>query len=160
MKYASCLLLLVTFFSFGQCPIDKGQGQFNAGFGFSTNGVPVYVGFDYGLGKDISVGGEFSFRQYRSNGTFTHNIIGIIGNVNYHFNRIANLPSKFDVYLGLNLGYYVWNSPSGYLGEGSRLGLGGQLGGRYYFNDHFGANLEFGGGLGSSGGKVGISYRF
>lgn len=40
----------------------------------------------------------------------------------------------------------------------SGLGLGVQVGGRYYFNDRLGLNLEFGGGF-VSGGKIGISCK-
>jgi outer membrane immunogenic protein len=39
------------------------------------------------------------------------------------------------------------------------LGLGIQVGGRYYFNEKFGLNLEFGGGNYVSGGKFGISLK-
>jgi len=39
----------------------------------------------------------------------------------------------------------------------SGLGIGAQVGGRYYFSDNVGINIEFGGGNAFSGGKVGIS---
>jgi len=39
------------------------------------------------------------------------------------------------------------------------LGIGGQIGGRYYFTEKFGVNLEFGGGNAYSGGKLGISIK-
>jgi outer membrane immunogenic protein len=42
----------------------------------------------------------------------------------------------------------------------SGVGLGAQLGGRYYFSDKFGINLEVGGGNAFSGGKFGISVKF
>jgi outer membrane immunogenic protein len=147
--------------SFGQCPIEKGQGQFNAGVGLSTRGLPVYLGYDRGIGKDISIGGEFSFRQYNNSAIgYSSAIIGISGNANYHFTRLLGIGNNIDVYLGLNLGYYLWsNSNVVNSSDGSNFGLGGQLGGRYYFNDRFGVNLEFGGGNVFSGGKLGISLR-
>jgi hypothetical protein len=49
--------------------------------------------------------------------------------------------------------HWVLKVPSG-------LGLGAQIGGRYFFKDNFGLNLEFGGGNALSGGKFGITYIF
>jgi len=150
--------------AFAQGPLDKGQGQFNAGIGFSSWGVPVYIGFDVGVHPDITVGGELSFRFYNDRfegNRYGNSVVGIAGNGNYHFNSLLKIPRNFDFYAGLNLGFYVWNTPSDYNGpHSSGLGLGAQIGGRYYFNDRFGLNLEFGGGNEFSGGKFGFSVRF
>ncbi len=162
------MLIIVFVFFAGilqaQGPLDKGQGQFNAGVGFSSWGVPIYLGFDVGVHRDITIGGELSFRFYndRFEGRgYDNSIVGIAGNGNYHFNTLLNIPRNFDFYAGLNVGFYLWNTPSDYNGpHSSGLGLGAQVGGRYYFNDHFGLNLEFGGGNEFSGGKFGISVRF
>ena len=151
---------------FAQAPIGIGQAQINAGFGFSSWGLPVYGGIDFGVHKDITVGGELSFRSYNdyygsNNISSGHTIIGISANGNYHFNTLLDIPEEWDVYAGANLGYYIWHTnDSNYKGSGSSgLGLGIQVGGRYYFNDKFGINLEFGSGNSFSGGKVGISIR-
>ena len=148
---------------FAQAPIAVGQSQFNAGVGFSSWGVPVYLGFDYGVHPDITLGAEISFRSHserRAGSRYNHSIIGISGNANYHLNRILNIPSNWDFYAGLNLGFYIWSSPDGYDGSGSSgLGFGGQIGGRYYFTETFGLNLEFGGGNAFSGGKFGLSIK-
>ena len=157
------ILVIAVTGAFAQSPIGKGESQLNAGLGLSSWGLPVYVGLDYGVHPDITVGGELSFRSYSDKivGTkYSHSIIGISGNGNYHFNRVLNIPEPWDFYAGLNLGFYVWNSPSGYAGShSSGLGLGGQVGGRYYFSDKFGVNLEFGGGNAFGGGKVGITLK-
>ncbi|GAB1468890.1 hypothetical protein MASR2M64_16530 [Candidatus Cloacimonadota bacterium] len=146
-----------------QNPLAQGQNQINAGLGFSSWGVPVYVGFDHGISNDISLGGEISYNSYTENygnKDYKHSIIGFSGNGNYHFNRVLNIPSDWDFYAGLNVGFYVWSSPKEYNGSNSSgLGLGGQLGGRYYLTDKLGVNLEFGGGNAFSGGKLGISYK-
>jgi outer membrane immunogenic protein len=157
-------LLLITNFSFAQYALSKGETQLNAGVGFSGWGVPVYVGLDVGVHPDISVGGELSFRSYndRWNGNrYKHNIIGISANGNYHFNSLLDIPKQWDFYAGLNLGFYIWStSDNEYDGDGSSgLGLGAQVGGRYYFNDRFGINLEVGGASAFSGGKFGISLK-
>jgi hypothetical protein len=148
----------------GQAPIGIGETQINAGLGFSSNGVPVYAGFDIGVHEDITVGGELSFRSYHDSwdgNSYSHSMIGIAGNANYHLNTVLEIPKEWDVYGGLNLGFYFVNtSDSDYGGDAnSGFGLGAQIGGRYYFNDKYGINLEFGGGSTFSGGKVGISIR-
>jgi hypothetical protein len=55
---------------------------------------------------------------------------------------------------------YIWNSPDDYHGDHvTGLSLGAQIGGRHYFTDRFGINLEFGGANAFAGGKVGISVK-
>jgi len=161
------LFLVVILFNtinvvYSQGPLAKGEAQINAGVGFSSWGLPIYGGFDVAVHKDITLGGEVSFRIHDnsfSNTSYRHTIIGFLGNGNYHFNSIFKIPSPWDLYAGLNLGFYNWSSPSGYPGSGtSGLGLGAQVGGRYYFNK-LGLNLEIGGGNVLSGGKFGITYK-
>jgi len=157
----TCLLLSSTLFAQG--PIAKGQAQLNAGLGLSSWGLPIYVGLDFGVHPDITVGPEISWRAYNDrfdNKKYNHSVIGLSANGNYHFNSLLDIPSNWDFYAGLNLGFYIWNSSDDYPGSNtSGLGLGAQVGGRYYFNDKIGVNLEFGGGNAFSGGKVGVSVR-
>jgi len=167
MKRISIVIALFIFSVFtveAQVPLGKGGAQLNAGFGFSDWGVPIYVGADFGVGKDFTLGIEGSFRSYSdywAGGSYSHTIFGFLGNANYHFNTIMSIPSNWDFYAGLNLGFYAWSSSAGYHGSGSSgLGLGLQVGGRYFFTDKFGINLEFEGGNSISGGKIGITYRF
>jgi hypothetical protein len=157
----TCLLLSSTLFAQG--PIAKGQAQLNAGLGLSSWGLPIYVGLDFGVHPDITVGPEISWRAYNDrfdNKKYNHSVIGLSANGNYHFNSLLDIPTNWDFYAGLNLGFYIWNSSDDYPGSNtSGLGLGAQVGGRYYFNDKIGVNLEFGGGNAFSGGKVGVSVR-
>lgn len=157
------LILGAAFSSKAQNPIAVGQSQFNAGVGLSDWGIPVYLGFDYGVHKDITLGAELSFRSYHNDfnkNRYDHSIFGLSANGNYHFNSILNIPTKWDFYAGLNLGFYHWNSSDDYRGSNnSGLGLGGQIGGRYYFTNSVGLNLELGGGNAFSGGKFGISIK-
>lgn len=70
------------------------------------------------------------------------------------------ISNQWDLYAGLSLGFYIWSSPGNYPGKhASGLGLGAQLGGRYFFSDKFGMNLELGGGDVVSGGKFGITIK-
>jgi len=147
-----------------QAPLERGRKQLNAGVGLSGWGVPVYVGMDFGTGKNFTMGFEGSFRSYDQNFTgtkYNSSIFGISGNFNYHFNQVFEIPSNWDLYAGLNLGFYFWSYPSDYPDKHvSPLGLGGQIGGRYFFSNNFGLNLELGGGNAFSGGKFGITYKF
>ena len=144
-------------------PISKGQSQLNLGVGFSSWGVPVYLGFDHGVSNDFTLGLEVSYRGYDDDwkhDKYHHSIIGFSGNANYHFNRVLNIPSPWDFYAGLNVGFYSLNSPKDYNGSHtSGLGLGGQIGGRYYFSNKVGINLEFGGGNAFGGGKIGLTFK-
>jgi outer membrane immunogenic protein len=157
------VLVLTTGLLFSQSPLPLGRSQLNVGVGLSQWGVPVYLGIDHSVHNDITVGGEFSIRTYNENwrsSKYRHSIMGFSGNANYHFNTILDIPQNWDFYAGLNLGFYVWSSPDGYEGNhNSGLGLGAQVGGRYYFSDRIGINLEFGGGNAFSGGKFGLTFK-
>jgi len=157
------LFLLSVVSIHAQSPIAKGGKQLNAGLGFSGWGIPLYVGLDFGVHPDITLGGELSLRShsnYYYGASYSHTIFGISGNGNYHFNSILDIPREWDVYAGLNLGFYFWSSSANYRGDGSSgMGLGLQMGGRYYLNSKLALNLEFGGGNVFSGGKFGISYK-
>lgn len=161
--FLTIVLVVASTAMYSQRPTGNGLLQLNAGLGFSSWGVPVYIGVDYGIYKNITVGGELSFRSYDdhwSGSDYHHSITGISANGNYHFNSLLNIPSQFDLYGGLNLGFYIWNSPEHYEGShSSGLGLGCQVGGRYYFSDRFGVNLEFGGGNAFGAGKIGITLK-
>jgi len=157
----ACLLLSCSLFAQG--PVATGQAQLNAGLGLSSWGLPIYVGLDFGVHPDITVGPEISWRANNDKfdgKKYNHSVIGLSANGNYHFNSLLDIPTNWDFYAGLNLGFYIWNSSDDYPGSNtSSLGLGAQIGGRYYFDDKVGVNLEFGGGNAFSGGKVGVSVR-
>src|SRR5680860_1917862 len=84
---------------------------------------------------------------------------------NYHFNELLEMPSNWDLYMGLSLGFIVfsskWDGPGSsieYAGNGnSGLYLYAQIGGRYFFSDNIAVNLQLGGGNYFSGGKIGIT---
>ena len=162
-QFITFAFLLFASLIYAQAPVKKGESQLNAGLGLSSWGLPVYLGLDYGVHPDITVGGELSYRSYNdkyANIRYDHSVIGISGNGNYHFNRVLEIPRNWDFYAGLNLGFYIWNSPNDYQGShSSGLGLGAQVGGRYFFNNKIGLNLEFGGGNAFSGGKLGLTFK-
>jgi outer membrane immunogenic protein len=165
MKKIYALILLASLPAItlkAQCPLKKGEYQFNAGVGFSGGGLPVYIGADFGVLNDITAGIEASFRSYTEDlygSSYTSNVFGISGNGNYHFNTILEIPKRWDFYAGISIGYYSWSLPSYYPGTNSSgIGFGAQIGGRYFFNKNFALNLEFAGSNAFSGGKIGITY--
>ncbi|PVX52286.1 outer membrane protein with beta-barrel domain [Balneicella halophila] len=160
-------MLSLATLSFGQ-RLMPGETQLNAGFGFNSGDweIPIYVGVDYGVHPDVTVGGILSYSSAdikyhgdKDDGTWLS--IGARGD--YHFNTILEIPNNWDVYAGLTLAYnnfsydHDWD---GYDYDDSGIGLAAQIGGRYYFQDNFAINLEFGGGNIASGGKIGITYKF
>jgi len=165
-------ILLVAFVcisngAFAQAPLEEGGVQLNAGVGFSDWGVvPFYFGVDFGLVRDVTLGAQVSYltnndNYYHEDHNYNHNsAVGIGGNGNYHFNRILNMPSKFDFYAGANVTGYIWNYDNKDYHPGyDTFNVGVQVGGRVFFNDHFGLNLELGGGSSVSGAKFGITYK-
>jgi len=144
---------------YSQYKLKVGDAQLNAGVGLSSLwGSPVYVGFDYGVHRYISVGAEVSYRSYLDGAHDRQNTAGVLGNGNFHFTGLLGIPDEWDIYMGLNVGAYYRSSSTGSTSSGA--GLGAQFGGRYYFNDNFGINLEVGGGTIFDWGKLGITYAF
>ena len=154
---------LISYVTFSQSSYSYGKTQLNIGAGFSDYGTPFYIGLDYGAARNVTIGGEFSYRGYREdweNNYYDHNIMGFSGTGKYHFNEIFQIPRRWDLYAGLNVGFYAWTSPDGYNGShSSGLGLGAQVGGRFFLTPRVGLNLEFGGGNAFSGGKIGLTIK-
>lgn len=140
------------------------------GIGFSGWGIPIFGRFETGIAENISVGGGISYQGY--NETYTgvkwhHSVFGLNARGSYHFNELIELPDEWDLYAGLNLGYYFWNTnyegpgtSFDYSGSGSGgFSIGIHVGGRYFINEKIGVNVEFGGGNVLSGGTVGVTFR-
>ena len=130
-----------------QYALQTGKLQFNGGVGLSNIGW-LSAGLDYGYDKNISLGGELSVGTFGTGLGSYSSVIGLSGNANYHFVELLQIDNIYDVYAGVDLGFY--------------LGLaiprfGAHIGGRYYFKKNMAVNVELGGGYGFSGGKVGLS---
>ena len=131
----------------GQAPLAKGDKQLNFGLGFSGHGLPVYAGMDFAVHDDITVGPEVNV-NFGNDGNVS---FSAIGRGDYHFNRIIGIPSNWDFYAGANLGFRV--------GEEFKMRFGIQVGGRWYWSEKWGLNLEFGGGS-TFGTHAGLSMKF
>lgn len=142
-------MFLTGFVASAQQSLGEGNLQINGGFPFvatqfNTSVLPLYVGADYGVHQDVTVGGQFDV-------LFGSALVwSISANANYHFNSLLDLPNQWDLYAGGSLRY---------LGG---IGFGPQIGARYFFNDKWGINLQFGGdyrALSAGGGQIGVTYK-
>ncbi len=149
--------------AFSQSPIGKGGKQLNFGVGLYSGAIPVYVGMDFGVHPDITLGPQVGF-------DLNLEYLSVAGRGDYHFNTILDIPSNWDFYAGLNIGFiaYFEDNIDDDHHHGNRrhshnhssgVDLGLQIGGRYYWSD-WGINLEFGGGNNLSGARFGLSKRF
>lgn len=148
MKKLSLILgfiaLVAVGFSQGKAPLSKGDKQLNFGTGFSNYGIPAYAGMDFAVHNDWTVGPVVKVH-------IDDDIrIGALGRVDYHWNRLLEIPSNFDFYLGANVGLLS--------GDDLEFDLGLQVGGRWYWSDKWGLNVELGGGNGY-GTTVGLSMK-
>ncbi len=164
MKKISILVAIVccATLSFGQ-RLEMGEMQVNAGLGFNSGSwsVPIYVGAEYGIYPDVSVGGTLNLALSNGVGTW----VGIGARGDYHFNTLLDIIDEFDVYAGATLSCNMYSYSGKWKDKHDdynslRLDLGLQIGGRYYFTDQWAVNLEIGGGFVASGGKIGVTYKF
>lgn len=155
-------MFFIPFLSQAQA-LDNGESQVNVGVGLSGWGIPVYLGYEYGITSTISAGIEGSYRNFSqkySGSKYKYSAIGVGVYGNYHFNKILNIPDPWDVYAGATLGYYNLKVDNDYPGAfDSGISFGGQIGTRYYISDRFGVNLEFNGGSVVTGGKLGVTIK-
>lgn len=161
MKKVIAIIAMVAMCSLGyaQSPIGKGGKQLNFGVGLYSRSIPVYIGMDFGVHPDITVGPQIGF-------DLNLDYISFSGRGDYHFNSVLNIPRDWDFYAGLNIGFAASldrdhdHHPHHSHTHVSGIDLGLQIGGRYYWNSGWGINLEFGGGYNLSGGRFGLSKRF
>jgi outer membrane immunogenic protein len=153
------LALSIVALSFGQdkkspaASLDKSKLQFNVGVGLSTWGFPFYLGADYWITEDITIGIEGSARW---NLRWSYGTIGGSINGNYHVNRLLQLPDNVDLYGGLTAGPYI--TFGSYWSNNFHIGIGGQIGGRYKIKEGMWVHAELGGGS-LSGAKIGLTFR-
>ncbi len=125
----------------GEAPLSPGQLAFNGGLGLGRSPLPLYAGLDVSVHRDVTLGGDV-FVSTGAGG------IAAMGRGDYHWNRLLGIPRQGDFYLGLGLVLGDW-------GLYPRL----QLGGRWFFNDRVGLNLELGGATKEVGGLFGVTVK-
>lgn len=125
----------------GQAPLATGQLAFNGGVGLGRAPLPLFVGLDGAVHPDVTVGGDVFVSSRLSDVT-------LMGRVDYHWNRLLGIPRDGDFYLGAGVvvaDYGLW----------PRL----QLGGRWFFSERVGLNLEIGGESKWAGGLFGVTVK-
>ncbi len=152
-------LSLVATQSFGQMSVDKGTKFVNLGIGlggsfFYGSALGFNVGADFGVAKNITVGGAAGFRSFGDGiGGFD---IGARGS--YHFNELLSTPETVDLYAGLGLSYFSFTGLNG-LGA-TNTGttyFPFHLGGRYFFSEKLGGFAELGSALSTL--KLGVTFK-
>lgn len=147
------LLLLLTLAFFltalnaqngGVAPLAKGEKQLNFGTGFTNWGLPVYASVDFAVHKDVTVtpGVNLKIGDNFSGGFLVKG--------DYHWNYLIGIPSNWDFYAGARVGIDF--------GSELDLDIGIQVGGRWYWSEKWGLNVEIGGGTGF-GTTFGLSMK-
>ena len=121
----------------------KGDQKIQVGFNGYGYGTGITGTYDYGVSNILSVGAgaNIYFSGYRNNDN--KNNFFVFGRLNAHLQKPLNLPSKWDIYPGLDVGV---------LGNG--FGIGAHIGVRYYFTPKVGIYLEAG-----NNGSIGVSFN-
>lgn len=171
MKKFNFLLLLVIGLlagtqSFAQLAVDKGTKFINLGIGiggygyFNGSGLGLNASADFGVAKNITVGGVVGYRGYGS-GVSSFDI-GARGS--YHFNELLNLATdKADLYAGVGISYYRLSYGNTYLrsvGISDSYGttyVPIHIGGRYFFTENLGGFAELGSSLATI--KIGVTLK-
>ena len=130
--------------SFAQAWNGSGDQKVQVGFNGWGNGSGITATYDYGISKLISVGAgaNFYFSGYKDDNK--DNNFFAFGRLNFHLQDALGMPSKWDLYPGLDVGVI-----------GNTFGLGAHLGVRYFFNNNVGAFIEAG-----NNGSLGVSFNF
>ncbi len=160
-RFIVLVLIMASSFTSAQV-IGKGGMQANAGLCFSSIGVPIYAGVEYGISEEMTLGGFLGFTSSEGYG-YRLNWFGFGGILNYHLNHLLQLPDVVDVYGGATLYYerysYSFHTIRDPYSSGPALTI--QLGGRYFFTKNIAGNLELAAGTGNfMGAKIGATYTF
>ena len=128
----------------GVAPLAKGDLQINFGTGFSNHGLPVYVSLDIAVHKDVTITPEVHIK-------FDDDVRGgALFKADYHWNYLIGIPNNWDFYSGARVGLDF--------GDDLEPDFGIQVGGRWYWSERWGLNLELAGGAGY-GATFGLSVK-
>jgi hypothetical protein len=115
----------------GVAPLARGEKQINFGAGIYQKGVPAYFSVDFALHKDVTLTPEvhavFPFPDEKFKG-------GMMVKADYHWNYLIGIPSNWDFYAGARAGFSF--------GGDFYPDLGVQVGGRWYWSNIWGMNME------------------
>jgi len=116
---------------------------------FGGLGTGLYLSYEIPVASAVTIA-----PLAKTDWDFNHLVLGV--KADYYFDELFGLPDAWDVYGGLNGGYRIWFS-DGHSASDS-FDIGAEIGGRWFWSDRWGLNLEFGGGTSVNGG-LGITMR-
>jgi hypothetical protein len=140
------LMMSAFIFAQGEAPLAKGEKQMNFGIGFGS-GIPLYWGMEWAVHPDITVGGVAAINLQN------FDWMSLNAKGDYHWNRLIGIPSNFDFYAGVGLGVQI-----GFNGGSTGFDFDIHAGGRWYWSEKWGLNLEIGGGNGF-GTTLGVTMK-
>jgi hypothetical protein len=149
-----CLFLAVSFSAQAQF-MDRGDVLGSGGFYFPSGGTIIRASVDFGVGPNVSIGGNF---MNIISGADGESYLG--GRVTYH------LGEAFSVRDSRTLDPYVGGQIGKFLVEGADIGFSLPIGLRYMFNDKVGGYAEYFINLNQSKSGIpnmfgiGVSFRF
>lgn len=142
------LVFMMMIFFFGatanaQAWTGKGDQKVQLGLSAWGYGTGITGTYDYGLNKLISVGAGLNgyFSNYKNNDK--DNRVFVFGRLNFHLQEALNLPAKWDIYPGVDVG-----------AVGKDFGIGAHIGARYFFTERIGVFAEVG-----NNGSLGVSFN-
>jgi hypothetical protein len=140
------LVLMTAFFGTivnAQAYTGKGDQKVQAGLSAWGYGTGITGTYDYGLNKLISVGAGLNvyFDNYKDHDK--DNRVFAFGRLNFHLNEALDLPAKWDIYPGVDVGVL-----------GKDFGIGAHIGARYFFTEKVGVFAEVG-----NNGSIGVSFN-
>ena len=149
--------------------IEEQKFQINTGFNVvdPNNMNNLYLGFDYKLDNELSVGINFSrnLDYYSTFGLTKISNFGVELQTNFDWAKRLGINTKiWDFYTGFNIGILnqkiFFNEPS-YTYTQNRLKIGGQIGVRYFVTKNWGVNVEFNSSnMQQNPIRGGVSYKF
>ena len=129
----------------GVAPLAKGEQQLNFGTGFTGKGIPLYISYDFAVHKDVTITPQVSVKIDSDEVRF-----GAVVKGDYHWNYLIGIPANWDFYAGATVGFDF--------GDDFYPNVNIHVGGRWYWSEKWGLNVEFGGGS-VSGTVVGLSMK-
>ncbi|SFI38140.1 DUF6646 family protein [Halpernia frigidisoli] len=139
-----CTLFFAASMANAQAWSGKGDQKIQVGLSGLGYGTGVVGTYDYGLSKIISLGVGANIFFDHNNNKYQDDDFAVFGRLNFHLQQPLGLPSKWDIYPGIDLGV---------LGKNGTY-IGAHIGARYYFNQNIGIYLEAG-----NNGSIGVSFN-
>ncbi len=114
---------------------------------FGGLGTGLYVNYEIPLGSLITIAPAAN-----TNYNFDNFNLGVRGN--FYFDDLFGLTAPWDVYAGVGAGWRIDNNDN----NNDGFSFGAQIGGRWFWNDRWGLNAEFGWNSVALGG-VGVTLK-